>query len=138
VVFTKADGTRKPEVLFTKADVTRRPEVLFTKADVTRKPRGVNHQHKTSRGSLEVLLTKTDVTRKPGLARGPVAYILRLSIPLLDETRTKYQTPKQYCDHSDHLAGETNNDFSKNEFNFLRERHLNRLIKAQLLVKKLF
>jgi hypothetical protein len=43
---------------------------MFTKADGTRKP--------------EVLFTKADVTRKPGLERGPVAYILRLSIPLLD------------------------------------------------------
>jgi hypothetical protein len=38
-----------------------------------------------SHRSLEVLFTKTDVTQKPGLARGPVAYILRLSIPLLKE-----------------------------------------------------
>jgi hypothetical protein len=30
--------------MFTKADGTRKPEVLFTKADVTRKPRGVTHQ----------------------------------------------------------------------------------------------
>jgi hypothetical protein len=66
---------------------------MFTKADVTRKPRGVTHQDKTSRESLEVLLTKTDVTRKPSSARGPAAYILRLSIPLLDKrTRIDYQT----------------------------------------------
>jgi hypothetical protein len=96
--------------MFTKADGTRKPEVLFTKADVTRKPRGVTQPRQTSRGSLEVLLTKTDVTRKPGLARGPVAFILHLSIPLLDKRTTKYQTPKQYCDHSDYLAGETNTD----------------------------
>jgi hypothetical protein len=94
--------------MFTKADSTQKPKVLFTKADVTRKPRGVTQPRQTSRGSLEVLLTKTDVTRKPGLARGPVAFILHLSIPFLDKTTTKYQTPKQYCDHSDHLAGETN------------------------------
>jgi hypothetical protein len=61
-----------------------------------------------ARGSLEVLLTKSDVTRKPSLARGPVANILRLSFPLLDnKNNNEYQTPKQYCDHSD-LAGETN------------------------------
>jgi hypothetical protein len=53
-------------------------QVMFTKADVTRKPRGVTHQDR--------------VTRKPGLARGPIAYILRLSIPLLDKTRIDYQT----------------------------------------------
>jgi hypothetical protein len=80
--------------MFTKADGTQKPEVLFTKADVTRKPRGVTQPRQTSRGSLEVLLTKTDVTRKPGLARGPVAYILRLSTPLLEKTTTKYQNPQ--------------------------------------------
>jgi hypothetical protein len=33
-------------VIFTKADGTWKPEVLFTKADVTRKPRGVTHQRR--------------------------------------------------------------------------------------------
>jgi hypothetical protein len=80
--------------MFTKANSTRKPKVLFTKTDVTRKPRGVTQLRQTSRKSLKVLLTKTDVTRKPGLARGPVAYILRLSTPLLNKTTTKYQTLK--------------------------------------------
>jgi hypothetical protein len=54
-----------------------------------------------------VIFTKTDVTRKPSLARGPDAYILRVSFPLLDNNKNEIQTPKQYCNHSD-LAGETN------------------------------
>jgi hypothetical protein len=29
--------------MFTKADGTQKPEVLFTKADVTQKPKGVTH-----------------------------------------------------------------------------------------------
>jgi hypothetical protein len=62
-----------------------------------------------SRGSLEVIFTKADVTRKPSLARGPIAYILRLSFPLLENKNNKIQTPKQYCNHSD-LAGKTNTD----------------------------
>jgi hypothetical protein len=54
-----------------------------------------NHVTKLAVG-MQVMFTKADVTRKPGLARGPVAYILRLSIPLLDRTRIDYQT-QQSC-----------------------------------------
>jgi hypothetical protein len=68
---------------------------MFTEADVTWQPRDVTHQDKMSRGSLEVLLTKTDVTRKPGLARGPVAYILRLSIPLLEQEQESITKPNK-------------------------------------------
>jgi hypothetical protein len=50
-----------------------------------------NHVTKLAVG-MQVMFTKADVTRKPGLARGLVAYILRLSIPLLNKTRIDHQT----------------------------------------------
>jgi hypothetical protein len=63
--------------------------------------------------------------RKPSLVPGPDAYKLRVSFSLLDRTITNYQNPKQYCNHSDHLAGETNTNTAKNKFSLSKEDVLN-------------